>query len=92
MNGLKFKIEEMFTLEAGSLAAVFNFSINNSFVVRGARILNGKRGLFISMPAETGKDGKYYDQFIFRNVRDYDDLSKKAVLFYKELTKKTEYA
>ena len=31
------------------------------FVIKGLKIVDGKNGLFISMPREKSKDGKWYD-------------------------------
>lgn len=31
------------------------------FIVKGLRVVEGKSGLFVSMPQEKGKDGKWYD-------------------------------
>jgi stage V sporulation protein G len=33
------------------------------FLIKGLRIVQGKKGLFLSMPGEQGKDGKWYDTF-----------------------------
>lgn len=31
------------------------------FVIKGFRVVDGKRGLFVSMPRQQGKDGKWYE-------------------------------
>lgn len=33
------------------------------FIVKGLRILQGQKGLFLGMPQEQGKDGKWYNAF-----------------------------
>ena len=33
------------------------------FIVRGLRILQGQKGLFLAMPQEKGKDGRWYSSF-----------------------------
>jgi stage V sporulation protein G len=33
------------------------------FVVKGLRVVEGKKGLFLAMPQEKSKDGKWYDTF-----------------------------
>lgn len=43
------------------LKAVANVTFDRSFVVRGLRIVDGKRGLFISMPSRRRRDGTYRD-------------------------------
>jgi stage V sporulation protein G len=43
------------------LKAFANVTFDNAFVVRGLKIINGKRGFFISMPSRKRKDGTYHD-------------------------------
>ena len=31
-------------------------------LIKGVRIVEGNKGIFVSMPQERGKDGKWYDQ------------------------------
>jgi|UniRef100_A0A7C4YBY2 stage V sporulation protein G len=38
-----------------------NVTFDNEFVVRGIKIIEGQKGLFISMPSKRGKDGKFRD-------------------------------
>lgn len=33
------------------------------FIVKGLRILQGQKGLFLAMPQERSKDGKWYNAF-----------------------------
>jgi stage V sporulation protein G len=33
------------------------------FVVKGLRVVQGQKGLFLAMPQEKSKDGKYYSSF-----------------------------
>lgn len=43
------------------LKAFANVTFDNSFVVRGLKIIEGSNGLFISMPSRKAKDGTYRD-------------------------------
>jgi len=43
------------------LKAFANITFDNSFVVRGLKIIEGSNGLFISMPSRKAKDGTYRD-------------------------------
>lgn len=45
----------------GALKAFCDISLYNTVVITGIRIVEGKNGLFVSMPREQGKDGKWYD-------------------------------
>ncbi len=43
------------------LKAFANITFENSFVIRGLKVIDGKKGLFISMPSRRAKDGTYRD-------------------------------
>ena len=44
-----------------SLKAFADVSFAGVFIVKGIKVVEGKKGLFVSMPSEKGKDGKWYD-------------------------------
>ncbi len=48
----------------GSLRAYCDLAIGSQFLVRGLRVVEGKKGLFVSMPRQQGKDGKWYDNVV----------------------------
>lgn len=43
------------------LRAFANVTFDNAFVIRGMKIINGNKGLFISMPSKKRPDGTYQD-------------------------------
>ena len=43
------------------LKAFANVTFDNSFVVRGLKVIHGNNGYFISMPSRKRKDGKHQD-------------------------------
>ena len=45
----------------GTLRAFCDLAVGNVFLVKGLRVVDGKQGLFVSMPRQQGKDGKWYD-------------------------------
>ena len=47
----------------GTTKAFCDILISDSFIVKGLRVVHGKDGLFLSMPREQGRDGKWYDTF-----------------------------
>lgn len=48
-------------------------TLDDAIVVSGLTIIQGKKGLFVSMPNTKGKDGKYYDSVypLSKSGRDY---------------------
>jgi stage V sporulation protein G len=47
-----------------TLRAFFDVETNENIILKGFRLMNGSKGLFISAPADKGKDGKYYETVI----------------------------
>jgi stage V sporulation protein G len=47
--------------EEKSLRAFVDIEINDSLLVKGLQIMQGKNGLFVSMPRQKGKDNKWYE-------------------------------
>ena len=45
----------------GSLKAFCDLAIGEMFLIKGLRVIQGKKGLFVSMPRQQGKDAKWYD-------------------------------
>ena len=47
-----------------SLKAYVDLEIVNLFLIKGLRVVEGKSGLFVSMPRQQGKDNKWYDSVV----------------------------
>ena len=63
---IKAKIDRM--VNSGNVKAIASVSLDGMFVVKNLKIMDGKKGLFVSMPQETysGKDGqKEYSNLFF---------------------------
>ena len=49
----------------GSVKAYVDLAIGELFVVKGLRVVEGKNGLFVSMPRQRGKsDDKWFDSVV----------------------------
>jgi len=56
----------------GATKAFADISILDALVIKGIRIIGGAKGLFVCMPREEAKDGKWYNSVIplTREVKD----------------------
>lgn len=45
----------------GNIKAMASITLDNSFVVGGLKVMNGSKGLFVSMPSRKLADGTYKD-------------------------------
>jgi stage V sporulation protein G len=81
---LDFKVAKIFCLpDAGNLKAFADISVNDSLVIKGLRVVEGKNGLFVSMPREQGKDSKWYDQVSCTSTDVFDDIANKVLTEYQ---------
>lgn len=63
MSGIIFEVARMHRLDEGkgTLKAFADVSVSGSLIIKGIRVVSGRNGLFVSMPREVGKDGKWYE-------------------------------
>ena len=45
----------------GNLKAYCDVSVCEAFIIKSFKVVDGKNGLFVSMPREQGKNGQWYD-------------------------------
>ncbi|NQT06271.1 MAG: septation protein SpoVG family protein [Candidatus Omnitrophica bacterium] len=48
----------------GSVKAFADIQFDEDYIVKGFKLVEGKEGLFVSMPSEPGKNGKWYNTFV----------------------------
>lgn len=80
VEDLKLEVARIHKLDGtGATKAFCDLSVLGSIVIKGLRIVEGKDGLFVSMPQEAGRDGKWYNTVIPMN-REVRDKIEKLVL------------
>lgn len=50
----------------GELKAFCDVAIGEHLLVKGVRVVQGRKGPFVSMPRQCSKSGKWYDSVILR--------------------------
>lgn len=85
---LTYAVQKMFVIpDAGSLKGFADLIINDELVIKGLRIIEGKKGLFVAMPREQGKDNKWYEQVTLTNKEAFDRISEVVLNHYNEQVK-----
>lgn len=66
------------------LKAFADIVVNGALLIKGVMVMDGKKGLFVSMPREQGKDAKWYDTIrcLTREVRE--QITETVLTAYKE--------
>ncbi|HNQ50676.1 MAG: SpoVG family protein [Candidatus Omnitrophica bacterium] len=54
------------------------------FVVKGLRVVEGKKGMFLAMPQEKAKDGKWYDTFFPATKEAREFLNELVLSAYQQ--------
>ena len=62
---MEFTVKRLVKFDSeGSLKAYADLNIGDLFLVKGLRVVDGKNGLFVSMPRQQGKDHRWYDNVV----------------------------
>ena len=65
-----------FENEEKNLRAFADIEINGSLLIKGLPVMQGKKGLFVSMPRQKGKDNRWYE-----TVKALTPETKKQIVF-----------
>ena len=60
---LVLKVVRLHRLEGSSKTKAFLDIAVGDFIVKGLKVIQGQKGLFLSMPQDKAKDGKWYNSF-----------------------------
>lgn len=60
-NGLNYDVKIQSIRPEGTLRATATVSINGVFAIRGIKLMEGSKGLFVSMPSYKAGNGEYKD-------------------------------
>lgn len=74
--------------EKSNTKAFIVLKLDNTLIVKGLTLVEGKKGLFVSYPATKGKDGKYYNSVYSLDKEWREKLEDICIRKYKEAKKK----
>ena len=78
------KVERIYRLpDNGPMKAFVDLSINDAILIKGLRVINGQKGLFVSMPQEQGKDKRWYDTIRCLTPELKDEIRDKVLTAYQ---------
>ncbi len=79
---------KVFTVNEERLKAYVSITLDNCFVVRDLKIINGNGGLFVAMPSKKRKDGQFKDIAHPLNNETRDMIETKIFETYEDELKK----
>jgi len=80
---LKLAVLRLHKLDGTSSTKAFcDLSVLDSLVIKGLRVVEGEKGIFVSMPREEGRDGKWYNTVIPLRREVKDEIEKLVLEAY----------
>ena len=77
-------------LDKENVRGIASVKVMDAIFVTGLRIIDGKKGLFVSMPSKKEMNGEYKDICFPASKEIRDDLQAKFLEVYQELVAKTD--
>jgi stage V sporulation protein G len=78
------QVSRIYRLDGDSKTKAFVDVALDGIVVKGLRIVEGKSGLFLAMPRQQGKDGKWYNTVYPESKEKQQELSEMVLAAYQE--------
>lgn len=77
------QVSRIYKLDGDSKLKAFVDVSLAGFVIKGLRVVEGKNGLFLSMPSHKGNDGRWYNT-IYTSKETHQELTDLVLTAYKE--------
>ena len=82
---LEIQVQRMYRFESDRpLKAFADIIINDALLIKGVKMLDGKNGLFVSMPQEQAQDKKWYDSVRCLTQECKDQITGAVLSAYNE--------
>lgn len=84
MENISINVQRIHKLTNGkSLKAFADINVNDALLIKGVRVLDGKKGIFVTMPREQStKDKKWYDTVRCLTQEVREEISGKVLAAY----------
>lgn len=67
-----------------ALKAYCDLAVGDLVLIRGLRVVEGREGLFVSMPRQQGKDAKWYDSVVVLTKEVKAEISRVVLEAYEQ--------
>lgn len=84
MESVSINVQRIHKLANGkSLKAFADINVNDALLIKGVRVMDGKKGIFVTMPREqSAKDKKWYDSVRCLSQEVMAEISGKVLEAY----------
>ena len=84
MEALEIKVARIHKLETEhtSVKAFVDITINDCLLLKGIKVVYGSQGLYVNMPQEKARDGKWYDTIKFLDSETLENVRSTVLNTY----------
>lgn len=83
-EGFDIKVVRIHRFDGDTKTRAFADISIGDFIVKGLRVVQGAKGLFLAMPQEKAKDGKWYSSFYPVTKEAKQNISEIVLAAYQE--------
>lgn len=84
MEDVSLKVVRLHRFDGDSKLKAFADIAIGDFIIKGVRVVQGEKGLFLGLPQEKSKDGKWYNTFYPATEEAKQNLSETVLAAYNE--------
>lgn len=84
MEDNSLQVSRIYRIDGDTKLKAFVDIAIGDFIIKGLRILQGQKGLFVGLPQEKAKDGKWYNTFYPRTKETRQNLTEVVLTAYQE--------
>lgn len=82
---LELQVQRIYRFESDRpLKAFADIIVNDVLLIKGIKVLEGKNGLFVSMPQEQAKDKKWYDSVRCLSQEIREKITQAVLTAYRD--------
>ena len=85
---MKMQIVRLFKIddEKSKIAAFVDLGIEDKLLVKGFKVMRGKKGLYVGYPTKEGRDEKHYETIVAMDNLTKQDIENAIIKGYSEFT------
>ncbi len=84
MEDNSIQVSRIYRIDGDTKLKAFVDITLGDFIIKGFRVMQGSKGLFVGMPQEKSKDGKWYNTFYPRTKETRQNLTDLVLAAYQE--------
>ena len=74
------------SINDGNLKAFADVKVGGSLIIKGFSVMQGRHGVFVTVPSRVGKDGRWFDILVWTDEKVKREIEDKVLEAYDRET------